>query len=181
MAIDAFLQFTKPGGAQDVNGESQDAKFGPSCKPQCFELISWDFGTTNAASISSATMGAGSGKATFNEFHIQKTIDAGTPSLFTTLCEGGHYPELTLWIRKSGGARGASGDWYLEWKFAMAFVKEIAWSHADPVPTEDVKFVYGAIRFSYKQQTAQGKLDKTWGPIEWSQVLNADKFAVPGV
>jgi type VI protein secretion system component Hcp len=179
MAIDAFLEFTKPGIAGEVSGESQDSKLGQSHKPfPCFELISWDFGTSNAASISSATMGAGSGKATFAEFHIQKTIDFGTASLFQTLCSGGHYPELTLWIRKTGGAQGSSGEPYLEWKFAMAFVKEIAWSHADPAPTEDVKFVYGAMRFSYRRQKSSGGLDKEV-PSQWSQVLNADQYSVP--
>src|SRR5258708_5581521 len=98
MAIDAFLQFTDHGTAPKIDGESQDSKYGKAMKPSCIELQNWDFGTTNAASISSATMGAGSGKATFNEFHIQKTIDAGSASLFKTLCEGGHYQVLTLWI-----------------------------------------------------------------------------------
>jgi type VI secretion system secreted protein Hcp len=178
MAIDAFLQFTKPGTAPEIKGESQDSKYGKACSPfPCIELQTWDFGTTNAASISSATMGAGSGKATFNEFHIQKTIDAGTASLFKTLCEGGHYQQLTLWIRKAGGQPGFSGDAYLEWKFAMAFVKEISWSHGDPAPTEDVKFVYGAVQFTYKEQTKTGQLGKEH-PVQWSQVLNADQFAV---
>lgn len=186
MAIDAFLEFTEKGTAQEIKGESNDSVFGqkPSspAKLPCIELQNWDFGTTNPASISSATMGAGSGKATFNEFHITKTIDDGTASLFKTLCEGGHYKELTLWIRKAGGKAGSSGVPYLEWKFAMAFVKEIAWSHADPAPTEDVKFVYGAIKFSYSPQKPSGGIDSSKKQeVEWSQVLNADKFSVPGL
>ena len=182
MAIDAFLQFTKEGSAgEKVEGESQDAFFGKGGQtPACFELQNWDFGTTNAASISSATMGAGSGKATFNPFHIVKTIDNGTPALFKTLCQGGHYPELTLWIRKAGGQKGSAGDWYLQWKFAMAFVQEINWSHADPAPTEDVKFVYGAIQFSYRQQKPDGSIDKSPKETAWSQVLNNNTFVVPG-
>ena len=181
MAIDAFLQFTDAGSAQKVEGESQDASFGQSLSPPCFELQNWDFGTTNAASISSATAGAGSGKATFNEFHIVKNIDNGTPHLFKTLCEGGHYPELTLWIRKAGVRQGGmtKDDWYLQWKFKMAFVKEINWSHADPAPTEDVKFVYGAIQFSYKKQAKGGSLEAP-KIASWSQVLNNKEYSVPG-
>ncbi len=179
MAIDAFLEFTDPGNAPEIKGESQDATFGQNHKKfPCIELQNWDFGTTNAASISSATMGAGSGKATFNEFHITKTIDAGSPSLFKTLCEGGHYKELSLWIRKAGGQAGTSGKPYLQWKFAMAFVKDISWSHADPSPTEDVKFVYGAIQFRYYPQKPDGSLDETKTPVEWSQVLNSSVYQV---
>jgi type VI secretion system secreted protein Hcp len=182
MAIDAFLQFTDPGASHSIPGETQDRTFQkpPNGKDPCFELQNWNFGTTNDASISSASMGAGSGKAKFDPFSITKAIDNATPFLFRTLCTGGHYPLLTLWIRKAGGDTAnassgsqAAGVWYLEWQFAMAFVQEITWSHNDPAPTEDVKFVYGAIKFTYKQQTSKGTMgaDKH---SQWSQVLNAD-------
>ena len=182
MAIDAFLQFTKPGKAIKIVGETQDRTFQkpPGGGDACFELQNWSFGTSNDASISSATMGAGSGKAKFDPFSITKAIDTATPFLFRTLCTGGHYDLLTLWIRKTGSdtqdataAAKSTGTWYLEWQFAMAFVQEVTWSHNDPAPTEDVKFVYGAIRFTYRQQQSTGVLgaDRIQ---QWSQVLNAD-------
>src|SRR5689334_11672015 len=103
MAIDAFLQFTDAGSAGEVKGETQDSFFRkPPKGPACFELQNWSFGAANAASISSASMGAGSGKATFDPFSITKAIDRATPSLFSTLCMGGHYKLLTLWVRKAG-------------------------------------------------------------------------------
>jgi type VI secretion system secreted protein Hcp len=178
MAIDAFLQFTDPGSAVKIEGETQDAYFK---KPKegggvpCFELQNWSFGTANDASISSASMGAGSGKAKFDAFSVTKAIDTATPFLFHTLCTGGHYPLLTLWIRKAGTdpENRAAGMWYLEWQFAMAFVQEITWSHNDPAPTEDVKFVYGAVQFQYKQQQSKGQLGAA-KTQRWSQVLNAE-------
>jgi len=182
MAIDAFLQFTKTGGvAPPLNGETQDKYFSkPDGKgPACFELKNWTFGATNTATISSATMGAGAGKATFQDFNVQKLIDIATPSLFHTLCIGGHYQLLTLWVRKSGGDEKAAGAWYLQWEFAMAFVKDVTWSHEDTGPTETVNFVYGAIRFTYKQQTPTGAMSNKGDPVaEWSQVLNAKDFNV---
>jgi len=177
MAIDAFLQFTKNDKAVQIDGETQDRRFQkpPEGGPACFELQNWSFGTTNDASISSASMGAGSGKAKFDPFSVTKAIDNATPFLFHTLCTGGHYPLLTLWIRKSGASvdNKSSGDWYLQWQFAMAFVQEITWSHNDPAPTEDVKFVYGAIQFKYKQQMSNGQLLSAKEQM-WSQVLNAE-------
>ncbi len=183
MAIDAFLQFTETGGiAPTLAGETQDKYFSkPPSGPACFELKNWGFGASNTASIGSATMGAGVGKATFAEFNITKAVDIATPSLFHTLTIGGHYKTLTLWVRKSGGDPKASGAWYLQWKFAMAFVKDVTWSHDDAGPTETVNFVYGAIQFTYKPQSSTGavgvKPEKT---IEWSQVLNAKIFDVVG-
>jgi type VI secretion system secreted protein Hcp len=184
MAIDAFLQFTKTGGpaALEVVGETQDSYFKAPKKeggPACFELQTWQFGTANTATISSATMGAGSGKATFQPFKITKAIDNATPDLFHTLCVGGHYQLLTLWIRKAGGDPKTAGSWYLQWQFAMAFVQDVTWSHADPSPTEEVSFVYGAIQFTYKQQATTGEVGAKGDKIsQWSQVLNANVFGV---
>jgi type VI secretion system secreted protein Hcp len=181
MAIDAFLQFTETGGvAPDLAGETQDKYFSkPPSGPACFELKNWGFGASNTASISSMSGGAGSGKATFAEFNVVKMVDIATPSLFHTLCVGGHYKTLTLWIRKSGGDPKAAGAPYLEWKFAMAFVKDVTWSHDDAGPTETVNFVYGAMRFSYKQQATTGQIGVSGEKAtEWSQVLNAKVFDV---
>jgi type VI secretion system secreted protein Hcp len=183
MAIDAFLQFSDPGSAVKIEGETQDKYFSKPSEgggTPCFELQNWSFGTSNDASISSASMGAGSGKAKFDPFSITKAVDNASAYLFHTLCTGGHYPLLTLWIRKSGGdpTNKSAGAWYLQWQFATAFVQEITWSHNDPAPTEDVKFVYGAVQFMYKQQSAKGDL-KAEIKSEWSQVLNADPQAWP--
>jgi type VI secretion system secreted protein Hcp len=177
MAIDAFLQFSDPGKWPPIEGETQDSYF---MKPKegkghrCFELQNWSFGAANAASITSASMGAGAGKASFDAFSVTKAIDNATPALFRNLCVGGHFDMLTLWVRKAGGDTKAAGDWYLQWQFAMVFVSEVTWSHNDPAPTEDVKFVYGAMRFSYRQQTAQGNMAPAPLERQWSQVLNAD-------
>lgn len=177
MAIDAFLQFTQTGRWPKIEGETQDAYFQ---KPKegngvrCFELQNWSFGTTNAASITSASTGAGSGKATFDAFSVTKAIDNATPALFRNLCVGGHYDLLTLWVRKAGGDTKAAGDWYLQWQFAMVFVQEMNWSHNDPAPTEDVKFVYGAMQFQYRAQTPGGGMSTKLHKQQWSQVLNAD-------
>ena len=177
MAIDAFLQFSKPGAAATaIDGETQDAHF-KKMSPPPFEIQNWSFGAANASTIGSATMGAGAGKASFEPFKVTKNIDRASPSLFKTCCVGGHYDELTLWVRKTGGAKEASGDAYLEWKFKMAFVQNLAWTNADPLPTEDVTFVYGAIQFEYRPQSADGSV-KPGTPVAWSQVQNSDEFAV---
>jgi type VI secretion system secreted protein Hcp len=179
MAVDAFLQFTKEGSAYKIAGETQDAYFKNPKEggPAAFELQTWTFSTANPASIGSATSGAGSGKATFEPFTVTKNIDIASPYLFKTCCAGGHYDELTLWIRKAGQEKTSAGAWYLEWKFAMAFISKITWTHGDPMPTEEVTFVYGAVQFTYKQQQKTGIM-KAGSDYKWSQVLNTSEFAV---
>jgi type VI protein secretion system component Hcp len=177
MAIDAFLQFTKSGLATEIKGETQDAIFGKKMSPPAFEIQQWSFGAANQSTIGSATVGAGGGKASFEPFKVTKNVDTATPFLFTTCCAGGHYPELTLWVRKTGTSTTTGGDWYLQWIFKMAFVSNVAWSNGDPQPTEEVTFVYGAIQFSYKEQKKEGDL-KADVHTSWSQVLNNDEFEV---
>jgi type VI secretion system secreted protein Hcp len=179
MAVDAFLQFTKKGNAQEIKGETQDAYFKNPKEggPAAFELQTWTFSAANPASIGSATMGAGSGKATFEPFTVTKNIDIASPFLFKTCCAGGHYDELTLWIRKAGQDTKSAGGPYLQWKFAMAFISKLTWTHGDPMPTEEVTFVYGAVQFSYKVQQKTGDM-KDGSHYEWSQVLNTKEFAV---
>ena len=179
MAIDAYLQFGAGGASGDsFDGETQDAFFKQK-KPPPFELQNWSFGAANKATIGSATMGAGAGKAEFEPFKVTKNIDKATPLLFLNCCSGVHFKELTLWVRKTGATPGAAGAPYLEWKFAMAFVSQIAWSNGDPAPTEEVTFVYGAMQFKYwpqDQTGAVGKLPPT--DFTWSQVHNTKEFEV---
>jgi type VI secretion system secreted protein Hcp len=182
MAIDAFLQFTKAGLATEIAGETQDKIFKkPKEGPAAFEIQQWSFGAANQSTIGSATMGAGGGKASFEPFTVTKNVDRATPYLFTTCCAGGHYPELTLWVRKTGSSPTAAGDWYLQWKFKMAFVSKVAWSNGDPLPTEEVTFVYGAIKFDYREQSMKGDFPDPERYSSWSQVLNAQDFEVPGL
>jgi type VI secretion system secreted protein Hcp len=175
MAIDAFLQFTEKGTATDIKGETQDSFFSkPPKGPAAFELSNWSFSTTNQSNIGSATQGAGAGKASFDPFKVTKIIDRATPYLFYTCCVGGHYDMVTLWVRKPGADSKTGGKPYLQWEFRMVFIQEIAWSHADPAPTEEITFVYGAIHFSYYAQDKQGQLSGTPQESRWSQVLNND-------
>ena len=177
MAIDAYLQFGKGGAAGGpFDGETQDAFFRKKSPPP-FEIQNWSFGGANKATIGSATMGAGAGKAEFEPFKITKNIDKATPYLFLNCCRGVHFEELTLWVRKTGTSPEAAGAPYIEWNFAMAFVSQIAWSNSDPAPTEEVTFVYGAMRFAYQAQERTGQL-KAPKTFEWSQVHNAKEFKV---
>ncbi len=71
----------------------------------------------------------------------------------------------------------------------MVFVTEIAWSHDDTAPKEDITFDYGAMRVTYSPQQRSGAPkaaittdasnpggSKT---VSWSKLLNSDEFEVP--
>ena len=175
MPFDAFLKI------DTVKGESADAKHKGE-----IDILNFHWGLTNAASIGSATSGAGSGKVKFNEFTIIKQTDAATPALFKACATGAHFPNATLVIRKAGGTQLE----YLTMKFSTVFVVGIksrgpdspllpgagklkdATQGDNQLPTEEITFVYGKLQVQYQPQGSDGGAQG--GPVlaGWDQVLN---------
>lgn len=171
MAFDAFVSFKPAGGHEKIEGESTDAQF-----KGWFEIKEFSFGIENTLNITSASSGAGAGKADFKEFTIKKQTDKASPSLTLTCGMGGHYEEVQLRLRKSGGkTSGGAGDVYLAYDFKLVAVKSIEWSGSsgDDVPEETVVFEYGAMRIGYRPQNMDGTLgnivERSWNKLTNNQ------------
>ncbi len=184
MAFDAFLFFQSSDTNYLPKGETTDPQFGESntemVKNPAFEIKSFNFSVQNNVTIGSGSMGAGAGKAVFEKFKFQKTVDSGSPSLFNACAAGKHIDAAVLVLRKAGGvAPGKSQPCYLAFKFLFCYVDTVAWSGStgDDVPTEDVSFAYGAMQILYRMQDAKGQLTTTF-PAAWSQVTNTSLFRV---
>ncbi|HZS84165.1 MAG TPA: type VI secretion system tube protein Hcp [Stellaceae bacterium] len=178
MAIDAFLQFTKKGdNAVDLNGETKDRDMA-KMSPVPFEISNWSFGASNPTNIGSMSGGAGSGKVSFDSFAVTKSIDKASPYLFHTCCAGGHYQEVALFLRRSGGSSASqSGYKYLQFFFKMVAISNIEWKHGDPAPTEDIKFEYGALCIVYFPQKPTGAADTANKKSSmWDRVKNSNVF-----
>jgi type VI secretion system Hcp family effector len=190
MALDAFLQFSDGGhpGAVTLDGETQDIDM-KKLKPTPFDISTWTFGASQQVNVGSSSSGIGAGKVEFQPFKITKQVDKASPFFFQTCAQGGHYQQCTLYVRKGGGTAERSGSIYLRFDFKMVFVTEIAWSHDDTAPKEDITFDYGAMRITYSPQQRSGAPkaaittdasnpggSKT---VSWSKLLNSDEFEVP--
>jgi type VI secretion system secreted protein Hcp len=173
MAFDAFLNFVTGGVAEKIIGESTDTQF-----KGWFEIKEFSFGIENTLNITSASSGAGAGKAEFKEFTIKKQTDQASPRLAITCGQGGHYELVQLRLRKSGAkSSGGAGDVYLAFDFKTVAVKSIEWSGSggDDVPEETVIFEYGAMKVAYKPQNKDGTLG---GVVErsWNKLTNSQNF-----
>ncbi len=129
-------------------------------------------GSENINSVSSATTGVGTGKATFKELLIEKSVDTMSRSLFALNATGGHLAKMQLYLRKAGVAGGKP---YLVYAFNMVFLSKIDWSASsdDEQPIERLTFAYGALGIGYYPQ----KPDGTFGTAvktSWSQVTNTE-------
>lgn len=175
MAFDAFVKFTGEGvAAKPITGETLDASM-----KGYLEISSFSFGIENKLNITSASGGAGAGKASFKPFEIAKQTDLASCSLVMTCCLGGHYDQVELALRKSGAAAGKSGGIYLKYLFKMVAVGTVDWSGAsgDDVPAEKVIFEYGAIQMAYSKQGAGGALSAP-EIVSWSKLRNDNTFQV---
>lgn len=177
MAFDAFLIFGDPGpGAVKIEGETQDKEMKDK---KAFEIEEFEFGVENTLNIGSKSGGAGAGKVQFKEFSVTKTTDKGSAGLFRTCCSGGHYNDVELVLRRSGGDREKSGTPFLKYKFKLVAVKDITWSGSDgdDVPSESLIFEFGAIQIEYTEQKTDGSKGGT-DTQKWSRVTNSNAFEV---
>jgi len=172
MAFDAFCYF--PG--TDVEGETQDKAMKDN---KAFEILSFEIGAENNVNIGSITGGGGAGKATFKELTMTKKTDTASCAMFSKLCEGNHFDDMIIELRRSGGAPGVSGKTFLKWEFKLVMVQDISWagSDGDDICEETVVLQYGAMKVTYTGQDKKGA-DMTPKSGEWSRVLNEANLAV---
>lgn len=171
MAFDAFCYF--PGSS--VKGETQDEKM--SAK-DAFEILSFEIGAENNINIGSISSGGGAGKATFKELTLTKKTDAGSCELFSNLCKGKHFDDMTVELRRASG-ESASGVTFLKWEFKLVMVQDISWSGSDgdDICEETLILQYGAMKVTYFKQDKHGKHAQD-SSAEWSRVLNKANLSV---
>ncbi len=172
MAFDAFLYY--PGS--DVSGETQDKTMKDN---KALEILSFEIGAENNVNIGSITSGGGAGKATFKELTITKKTDTASCAMFNKLCEGNHFDDMVIELRRAGGTPGVSGKTFLKWEFKLVMIQDISWSGSDgdDICEETVVMQYGAMKVTYTKQDKQGKDDGEFSG-EWSRVLNEANLAV---
>lgn len=90
MAMDQFLTL------EPVKGESTDRAY-----KEKIDVLAWSWGMNNSGTTHVGP-GAGAGKVNVSDVSITKWIDAATPHIMKTCCNGKHYPEAKLIVRKAG-------------------------------------------------------------------------------
>lgn len=92
MAVDMFLKI------DDVEGESADAEHGKE-----IEVLSWSWGMAQSGSTHSGS-GGGTGKVDVQDVSLTKYVDKSSPVLMKMCCNGKHFKEAVLVVRKAGEA-----------------------------------------------------------------------------
>src|ERR1043166_6947293 len=90
MAVDMFIKIGS------LKGESKD-----SAHKEEIDVLSWTWGVTQAG-YSHMGGGGGTGKVSVQDLSLTKYVDKASPDLMLACCNGKHFPEAKLTVRKAG-------------------------------------------------------------------------------
>ena len=90
MSTDAFLKLGDLKGESIVDGHEEE-----------IQVLSWNWGMSQAGTTHKGT-GGGAGKVDVQDMTISKTADTSSPNLAMACCNGKHFEEATLTVRKAG-------------------------------------------------------------------------------
>lgn len=90
MAVDMFIKIG------DIEGESKD-----SAHAKEIDVLAWSWGMSQSGT-SHGGGGGGAGKVSVQDLSVTKYVDKASPNLMLACCNGKHYPEALLTVRKAG-------------------------------------------------------------------------------
>ncbi len=142
MAVDIFLKI------KGVDGESDDSKHKKE-----IDVLAWSWGLSNSGSAHVGG-GAGAGKVNVQDLSFTKWVDSATPKLVLACCNGSHYDEALLTVRKAGG----SPVEYIKLKLQEVLITSISTggSGGEDRLTENVTLNFAKFNLDYTPQDAKG-------------------------
>ncbi len=160
MAMDMFIK------VGDIKGESSDDKHAGEV-----DVLSWSWGMSQSGSMHMGG-GGGAGKVNVQDLSFTKYIDKATPNLMKFCCNGKHFPEALLTVRKAG-------EKPLEYyKITMndVIVSSISTggSGGEDRLTENVTLNFAKVKVSYQAQKKDGTADGGVIEMGWDIEKNVE-------
>jgi type VI secretion system secreted protein Hcp len=159
MAVDMFIKI------DTVDGESRD-----KVHKKEIDVLAWSWGISNSGSAHTGG-GAGAGKCNVQDISFTKWVDSATPKLALACCDGKHFANATLVVRKSGEKPVE----YLKIKVEEVLITSISTggSGGEDRLTENVTLNFAKVSLDYVPQDEKGAAG-TAIPMAWSIVENAN-------
>ncbi len=158
MAVDQFLKLG------DIKGEAMDKEHGDE-----IDVLAWSWGLTQGGSVHIGG-GGGAGKVNVQDLSFTKYVDKSTPNLMMACCNGKHYPEALLTVRKAG----ENPVEYIKFKMKDVIVTSVSTggSNGEEQLTENVTVQFATVNFEYQPQKKDGT--KEGGPVNmgWNILEN---------
>jgi type VI secretion system secreted protein Hcp len=158
MPVDMFIK------VGDLKGESQDQKHKDE-----IDVISWTWGMSNTGSAHIGA-GAGTGKVNVQDLSFTKWMDKSSSPLMLACCNGQHFPQALLTVRKAGEKPVE----YCKIKMEQVLISSVATgadSHGDDRLTEHVTLNFAKVSVDYTPQDDKGAAG-TAIPMSWDIAKN---------
>ena len=145
MAVDMFMKIG------DVKGESKDDKHKDE-----IDVLAWSWGMSQSGTTHLGT-GGGAGKVSVQDISFTKYIDKSSMNLITACCNGKHYPEAKLTVRKAG--ENPLEYLTITMKDCLITAVSTGGSGGEDRLTENVTINFAQFVAEYKPQKADGTGD----------------------
>jgi type VI secretion system secreted protein Hcp len=142
MAVDMFIKIG------DVKGEAQDKNHMDE-----IDVLAWSWGMSQSGTTHMGS-GGGAGKVNVQDLSFTKYIDKSSPDLMLACCNGKHYPEAVLIVRKAG----ENPLEYVKIKMEDLIISSLSTggSGGEDRLTENVTLNFAKVTVDYKEQTKTG-------------------------
>jgi type VI secretion system secreted protein Hcp len=142
MAMDMFMKIG------DLKGESRDKTHKDE-----IDVLAWSWGMSNSGSAHTGG-GAGAGKVNVQDLSFTKYIDKSSPDLMLACCNGKHFTNALLTVRKAGEKPLE----YVKVTMTEVMVTAISTggSGGEDRLTENVTLNFAQVKVDYVEQTATG-------------------------
>jgi type VI secretion system secreted protein Hcp len=142
VSIDAFLKIKDVKGESVVMGHEDE-----------IQIHSWSWGASQNGTLHRGK-GGGAGKADISDMSIQKNVDSASPALFLACCNGKHYDQAVLTVRKAGETPLD----YMTITLSEVLVTSVSSggsSGGDSV-SESITLNFAKVKVSYQPQNSKG-------------------------
>jgi type VI secretion system secreted protein Hcp len=132
----------------DIKGEAKD-----HAHKEEIDVMQWGWGMTQPTS-GHIGGGGGTGKVAVRDLEFTKFVDKATPDLMLACCNGKHYAEAKLTIRKAG----ENPLEYLIITMHDVLVASVSTggSKGEEILTEHVSLNFAKVKVEYTEQTEKG-------------------------
>lgn len=159
MAVDMFLKM-KP-----IKGESRDSKH-----KEEIDVLAWSWGASNSGTAHMGG-GAGAGKVNVQDLSLTKYVDSASTDLMLACCNGKHFDEALLTVRKAGGTPVE----YIKITMTEVLISSVSTggSGGEDRLTENVSLNFAKVKVEYTPQDAKGAPGDTM-TMTWNIAENVD-------
>jgi type VI secretion system secreted protein Hcp len=132
----------------DIDGEAQDKVHTGE-----IDVLAWSWGMSNSGTMHIG-MGGGSGKVAVQDLSFTKYVDRSSTNLYLKCCNGKHYEEAKLTVRKAGETPVEYMKVHME-KVMVTGINSGGSGSEDRV-TENVNLNFKKVTVIYTPQEADG-------------------------